>query len=97
VDAMRVMDLEDWPPLAGRAFSTSGGDMLAGSPDKLTVERVVRVLDTHVLFTCRLGDRSLYYEFDVRDRIIARKVADILQANLGAVLLRVGTVEIPED
>jgi hypothetical protein len=94
---MLVMDLEGWPPVAGRAFSASGADVLSVSPDKVTVERVVRVLDTHVLFTCRLGDRSLYYDFDVRDRIIAKKVADILQANLGAVLLFVGTVEIPED
>jgi DNA-binding IscR family transcriptional regulator len=94
---MRVMDLGKWPPLVGRAFSTSGGDVLAVSPEKVTIQRVVRVLDTHVLFACCLGDRSLYYDFDIHDRIVARKVADILKANIGVALLEVGIVEISED
>lgn len=91
----RVMDLPGWPPQSGGAFKP--GEIFPQSSEEVTIERVLRMNDGHLLFACRFDGRSVFYDFPLLDEKTGAKVADILNDNIGKTLFSIGIVEIPED
>lgn len=98
----RVMDLLGWVPQPGGAKSV--GDRVP-SADDVFIERVLKVFDDHIMFSCRFVDwstgdakvRSIFYDFPMLDDETRPKIEEILAANTGKTLLSIGTVEIPSD
>ena len=98
----RVMDLMGWVPQPGGAKSE--GDRVP-SPDKVFIERVLKVFDDHILFSCRFVDwstgeakaRSIFYDFPMLDEKTRSKIEEILTENTGKTLLSIGTIEITSD
>ena len=66
----RVMDLAGWVPQPGGAKSDR-----VPSADEVFIERVLKVFDDHIMFSCRFVDwptgeavaRSIFYDFPVLD------------------------------
>jgi hypothetical protein len=91
---MRAMDLQHWPPHYGWMVNAHGAYLQALSADQAAIERVVRVVDTHVIFTCQFDGNTVYYDFEAENARLADSIAEILRANVGMVLRSVGMVEI---
>jgi hypothetical protein len=92
---MRVMDFAGWVPQSGGAYR--GGDKFPISAEEVTIEKVLRVTEDHVAFTCDFGGKSVGYDFYVPDIRTAEKVAAILSANVGGTLFSIGILELPPD
>ena len=98
----RVMDLLGWIPQPGGAKSK--GDRVP-SADEVFIERVLRVFDDHIMFSCRFVDwstgkaeaRSIFYDFPMLDEKTRPKIEEILTESTGKTLLSIGTIEIPSD
>ena len=98
----RVMDLLGWVPQPGGAKSK--GDRVPRA-DEVFIERVLKVFDDHIMFSCRFVDwstgeavaRSIFYDFPVLDEKTRPKIEEILGENTGKTLLSIGTIEIPSD
>jgi hypothetical protein len=98
----RVMDLVSWVPQPGGA--KSNGDRVP-SADEVFIERVLKVFDDHIMFSCRFVDwftgeavaRSISYDFAVLDEKTRPKIEEILTDNAGKTLLSIGTIEISSD
>jgi len=89
------MDLAGWPPQSGGAYQR--GDVFPQSTEEVTVERVIRVSESHVSFMCRFNERSIPYDFFVPNANMAEKIVKILSENHGARLFDIGFIEIPLD
>jgi len=92
---LRVMDLAGWPPQSSGAYQR--GDVFPQSTEEVTVEGVLRVGESHVSFISRFNDRSIPYDFFVRNATIAEKVVKILTENYGTRLFDIGFIEVPLD
>ena len=92
---MRVMDLKGWVPQSGGAFKS--GNVFPMSAEQVTIEKILRVMDDHVSFTCDFGGRSEGYDFFVPDKKTANKIAKILNDNVGKTLFSIGFMELPPD
>lgn len=92
---MRVMDLDGWVPQSGSAYG--GGDRFPISAEEVTIEKVLRVTEDRVAFTCDFGGKSVGYDFYVPNLQTAEKVATILSANAGRTLFSIGVIELPPD
>jgi hypothetical protein len=98
----RVMDLLGWIPQPGGAKSR--GDRVP-SADEVFIERVLKVFDNHIMFSCRFVDRStgkgearsIFYDFPMLDEKTRPKIEEILTESMGKTLLSIGTIEIPSD
>jgi len=95
----RVMDLAGWIPQPGGWKAE--GDRVP-NPGDVFVERVVKVFDDHIMFTCKeiiddsTGEaRSLFYDFWLLDEKTRPEIEEILSANVGKTLLSIGPLEIP--
>lgn len=91
---MRVMDLRDWPPQPGGAFTA--GTIFPQSTEEVYVERFIGIMAGHIVFTCRFGGDSFSYDFPVGDEK-REKVVEIIMGNYGKRLFDVGLIKIPPD
>jgi hypothetical protein len=92
---MKLRDLPDWPPAAGGSISP--GDRFAVHADQVTIKNVQEVVKNRVTFSGIFGERVVIYNYMAPDEKLAAKVAAILKANAGKVLLSVGDANIADD
>jgi len=89
------MDLANWPPDGG---GTGGrGAKFAVSPEKVSIKRIVRIVENRVDFICTFEGKDVNYSFAAPDEKTAQKLGIILNSNVGKTLFSIGTIEIPED
>ena len=84
---MRVLDIPDWPPQPGGAFSPA---YRSPSSEQAIVKRIEGTNRAVVTFVCGFDGNEHSYDFDARSVELAGKVAKLLQSNIGKSLMQIG-------
>jgi hypothetical protein len=89
------MDLPGWmpKPIGSDPFTTRYRNDFG----EAIVEHILRVMDDHVVFTCKFMGRRVDFDFSISDRTTSEKVAEILRSNREKSLGSISTIELRAD
>jgi hypothetical protein len=93
---MKVNELAGWDPNATGSSYGRGSDFTIPA-EQVNVKMVVQIAKNRVEYIGTSQRKSLPYFLDAKDEKMAKKLAAILENNIGISLRDVGLVEIPED
>lgn len=93
---MRVNELTGWNPNA-TGSSYGRGSNFTIPAEQVIVKMVVQIAKNCVEYIGTFQGKPLPYSLEAQDEKMAKKLATILENNIGISLRDVGLVEIPED
>jgi hypothetical protein len=93
---MRVRDLPGWPPDAAGTIPACGG-ITALSPEDVLLREVTRIEKDRVKFNGDFNGALVRYTQKTPDDWSAKRLGEIVAANLGNTVFSIGVIEIPEE